>query len=76
MECYARVFDHPYYAVTDAEGRFEIKNVPVGQWRLFVWHEGHGWRGGRMGRNGYRVEVKQCPVTDLGDWALNPPKDP
>src|SRR5947209_5413868 len=29
MKAYVWVFSHPYYAVTDDEGNFEIKDVPV-----------------------------------------------
>ncbi len=31
---------HPYYTVTDAEGKFELTNVPAGQYVLVAWHEG------------------------------------
>jgi hypothetical protein len=33
---------NPYYAVTDAEGNFELKGVPPGQYQIVAWHE--GWR--------------------------------
>ncbi len=33
------VFDHPYYAVTNAEGRFSIEGVPAGSYTLHAWHE-------------------------------------
>lgn len=33
------VFDHPYFAVTDAAGRFEIKGLPPGKYSLEAWHE-------------------------------------
>lgn len=36
------VAKHPYYAVTDQEGNFEIKDVPPGDYELAAWHE--GWR--------------------------------
>ncbi|HEX3146786.1 MAG TPA: hypothetical protein VHR66_01715 [Gemmataceae bacterium] len=41
MKAYVWVFKHPYFAVTDDEGNFEIKNVPVldGKLRLVAWHE-------------------------------------
>ena len=33
------VFDHPYFAVTDGMGRFQLHHVPPGRYRLKVWHE-------------------------------------
>ena len=39
FRCYAMVCDHPFVAVTDADGRFEIENVPRGKWRVRFWHE-------------------------------------
>lgn len=36
-------FDHPFFAVTDDKGNFEIKNVPTGaEVTLVGWHEGKG----------------------------------
>lgn len=39
MASYIHVLDHPYYAVTGADGRFEIKDLPAGSYTLEVWHE-------------------------------------
>lgn len=33
------VAGHPYYAVTDERGRFELPDVPPGRYELVVWHE-------------------------------------
>jgi hypothetical protein len=29
---------HPYYAVTDDDGRFRLANVPLGSFTLHAWH--------------------------------------
>jgi plastocyanin len=39
MSAWVYVFDHPYFAVTDAKGRFTIKDVPPGKYTLELWHE-------------------------------------
>lgn len=73
MTGYVRVFDHPYYAVTDADGKFEIKNAPVGKFRIVYWHE-NGFRGGAPGRFGDEIEIKG-PVTDVKtDFDISPKK--
>jgi hypothetical protein len=43
MRSWVGVFDHPYFAVTDAEGKFEIKGAPAGKFNIIMWHEGIGW---------------------------------
>ncbi len=39
MRSYAGVLDHPFFAVTDASGRFAIKGLPAGKYTLGVWQE-------------------------------------
>lgn len=56
MKGYVRVFDHPYYAITDADGKFEIKNAPAGKFRIVCWHE-NGLLGGANGRFGEPIEI-------------------
>ncbi len=36
------LFDHPYFAVSDEKGIFELTNVPAGNHTLKVWHEVFG----------------------------------
>jgi len=72
MRGYIRVFDSPYYAVTDADGNFEIKLAPAGKHRLFVWHEGCGWKGGAAGRKGDEIDVKPGATQDLRNLAVKP----
>lgn len=38
MESWALVADHPYYAVSDHEGRFELSGIPPGTYQVRVWH--------------------------------------
>src|SRR5205085_2148073 len=66
MNARVRVFGHPYFAVTDADGNFEIKLAPAGKWKLFVWQEEIGFRGGADGRKGMDITIKGDAVTDLG----------
>jgi hypothetical protein len=40
------VFDHPYYAATDAAGAFALDSVPPGRYTLVAWHP----RAGRVER--------------------------
>jgi hypothetical protein len=42
MSGYIGVVNHPYYAVTDANGAFKIANVPPGKYTLLAWHERYG----------------------------------
>jgi plastocyanin len=39
MNAYVGVLDHPYFAVTDATGSFDIKNLPPGTYTIEAWHE-------------------------------------
>jgi hypothetical protein len=56
MQGYAWAFDHPYAAVTDRAGRYEIRKVPTGgALRLMAWHEQTGYL---YGRDGVAVELK------------------
>ncbi|HEY1190126.1 MAG TPA: carboxypeptidase regulatory-like domain-containing protein, partial [Gemmata sp.] len=69
MRGYVRAFDHPYFAVTGANGRFELRDVPAGTWRLVVWHEAVGYLGGAAGRLGAKVTV---PENRTGKHELGP----
>jgi hypothetical protein len=40
MRAWIYVTEQPYVAITDGEGRFELKDVPAGSYDLMAWHEG------------------------------------
>lgn len=44
MQASIHVFEHPYFAVTNSAGRFEMVQVPPGTYRLRMWHEALGAR--------------------------------
>ncbi len=39
MKGWIVVMDHPYYAVTDGEGKFSLSDVPAGEYEVKIWHE-------------------------------------
>jgi plastocyanin len=39
MKSYMAVFSHPYFAVTGADGKFSIANLPAGTYEVEAWHE-------------------------------------
>ena len=44
MTAHFHVMDHPFFAVTDAEGKFNIPDLPDGEYTLLAWHEEFGER--------------------------------
>jgi hypothetical protein len=76
MNCWIRVLDHPYCAVTNEKGEFEIKNAPAGNYRIAVWHESVGWvvkEGGDTGKKGIPVKIEANKTADLS-FMLKPEK--
>jgi len=39
MRAVVRTFNHPYFAVTDARGRYRLSAVPAGRRKLGFWHQ-------------------------------------
>lgn len=37
---WVHAFEHPYFAVSDGDGRFQLTGIPPGQYVLRAWHEG------------------------------------
>jgi hypothetical protein len=51
MSAYIWVTEHPYHAVSDMYGEYELRDVPAGVYQLKVWHES-------LGTQEKRIEVK------------------
>jgi plastocyanin len=58
------VTDTPYYAVTDANGNFTIKDVPPGTYTIEVWQE-------KLGTQDQKVDVK-AGATTTSDFTMKP----
>jgi hypothetical protein len=39
---------HPYFAVTDKDGHFQLDDIPPGTYKIVMWHEGVGVTGKEM----------------------------
>jgi hypothetical protein len=58
MRAWWMVFDHPYFAVTDAKGYFEIKNAPAGTQKVVVWQEALDKNGFLTAASGEEIVLK------------------
>jgi hypothetical protein len=74
MKGYVLVQDHPYMAVSDKHGKFEIKNIPAGKRGFSFWHEAGGFMKtlkigtGTTDRRGtVELLIKSGETLDLGD---------
>jgi plastocyanin len=48
MKGYIAVFKHPFFAVTDKSGSFEIKDLPPGTYTITAWQEKLGTQTGKV----------------------------
>jgi len=78
MRAYLIITDHPYAAVTDANGAFEICHVPQGTRTFRFWHERPGYVKA-VTQNGTHRKLKsgnwdldiKGDVLDLGELRVN-----
>ena len=75
MKGYVLPRDNPYFAVSGADGKFEIKDLPVGKLEFQVWQEKAGnfkdyttggWKSGR-----FEFDIK-AGDNDLGTIKFDP----
>lgn len=65
MEAWISVAAHPYYAVTDENGTFELEDVPPGTYTLNLWHETLGMQTRQVvvaTGSGAKVDVEYAPA--------------
>lgn len=65
MQGWVMVVDHPYVAVTGADGTFQIKNLPAGEHEFRVWQEKVGYLGAAAGEKSVKVKVADGKVTEM-----------
>jgi plastocyanin len=58
MQAYVGVVEHPFFAVSDNGGRFEIEHLPPGTYTIEIWHE-------RLGAQTQQVTVAARETKDL-----------
>ena len=62
MLSYIYIFEHPYFAVTGKDGKFELTDVPPGTYEVVVWHE-------KLGETKMKVTVGEG-ATATADFKL------
>jgi hypothetical protein len=70
MNAHAFVMSHPFFATSDADGNFEIKNVPAGTYDVELWHEALGSKTIK----GVKVEAGKPSTLDEKEIVFTPKK--
>ena len=71
MDGVVLVRDNPYVVITDADGKFEIKNVPAGEWEFQFWHKKAGYMK-KLESGNYKFGRKgEAEVTIAADGELD-----
>jgi hypothetical protein len=71
MKAWWMVLDHPYFAVTDAKGYFEIKIAPAGTQKVVVWQEAVDKNGFITAPSGQELVIKANDSV-VQDFKLEP----
>lgn len=69
MAGYVFILEHPFAAVTKADGSFEITGVPAGEQHLVVWHSRNGMVS-EGGNKGVAVKVPAGGAVDAGVFKI------
>lgn len=66
MDAVILIRDNPYVAITDAEGKFKIENIPAGDWQFQFWHKKGGYLG-TIEIKGYKPDRRGTIETTIKD---------
>jgi plastocyanin len=58
MNAYVGVLDHPYFAVTDKDGKFDLPTLPAGTYTIEAWHE-------KLGAQEQKVTIAEKETKDV-----------
>jgi plastocyanin len=58
MSAYVGVLDHPFYAVTSGNGRFQLNGLPPGTYTVEAWHE-------KLGTQTQTVTIAEKQTSDV-----------
>lgn len=61
MHALVIVQEHPFYALTNEEGRFKLSGIPEGDYELSVWHESLGELRRKINPQEFSVEISFPP---------------
>ena len=68
MSAYITVSDNPYFDVTEMDGKYEIKDLPAGNYTLEIWHE-------KLGTQQMEVTLGDGETKDLAFTMAKPKKN-
>lgn len=73
MKAHIVIRDNPYMAVTDKDGKFEIKNLPAGELEFLCWQEKSGYLAAKSDWAKGRFTLKIAEgANDLGTIEVDP----
>ena len=68
METWVYVSDSPAYAITGADGKFDIGDVPAGSYELEVWHPHLGTKTVKINVKAGETTIATLPAFGPGDY--------
>lgn len=80
MDAVILVTDHPWAALTDSRGEFQLREIPAGKWNVQFWHSRAGYLSGSFlvnrretadKKGTFVVTVAAGEVLDLGDLTVD-----